>query len=122
MAETGKALRILVLEDEFIIADEIASMLEDAGHEVIGPAGSVSDALARLNGDERPDVAIIDANLRGTSSLPVAEWLRAHGIPFCVCTGYRSDDLHKTFGDIVVLQKPVTPPTLLSALKVLSAG
>jgi CheY-like chemotaxis protein len=120
MTKSPSPLRVLVLEDEFIIADEIASMLEEAGHSVIGPAASIDEAMSRLAGDEMPDVAIIDANLRGVSSLPVAERLRASAIPFCICTGYRSADLQRTFGDTVVLQKPVTPRALLAALQSLA--
>lgn len=116
---TGKSpLNVLVLEDEFIIADEIASTLEEAGHRVVGPVASVADALALLAGSTAPDVAIIDANLRGESSLPVAERLREQRIPFCVCTGYRTDILQTSFGeDVVVLQKPVTPHAVVAALK-----
>lgn len=113
------SLRILVLEDEFIIADEIAMILEDAGHSVVGPVGTVEEALARIASGVVPQAAVIDANLRGVSSLPVAERLRQIGVPFCVCTGYRTDDLRKTFGEVVVLPKPVTPVALLAALRAL---
>jgi DNA-binding response OmpR family regulator len=118
-----KPLTILVLEDEFIIADEIASTIEDAGHAVLGPAASVEEALRLLATETRPDVAIIDANLRGETSLPVAERLREQSVPFCVCTGYRTDVLQKSFGnDVVVLQKPVTPNAVVAALRALVAS
>ena len=66
------SLRVMVVEDEFIIADEIAAILEDFGHEVVGPYGSIEAAAARLSGGETPDCAILDANLRGKSSVSLA--------------------------------------------------
>ncbi|MEQ8696849.1 MAG: response regulator [Bauldia litoralis] len=120
MTETQGKLAIFVLEDEFIIADEIASILEDAGHSVIGPAATVEAALARLQGDAVPDVAIIDANLRGDSSLPVAERLRELKVPFCLCTGYRSNDLTSEFGEVAMVQKPVSPRAILETIRKLA--
>jgi CheY-like chemotaxis protein len=112
---TGTKLRVMIVEDEFIIADEIAMIVEGAGHAVIGPVASVEDATAML-GTDRPDFAIIDANLRGQSSSPLARSLAGMEIPFCVCTGYRLDDLQPTFGDVAVIQKPVRDKALKSVL------
>jgi DNA-binding response OmpR family regulator len=114
--EVAKGLRVLVLEDEFIIADEIATMLDDAGHKVIGPVATVADAMALIADGESIDAAVIDANLRGVSSAPIATELRSRGVPFCVCTGYRLTDLQKTFGEVLILQKPITERGLISAL------
>jgi DNA-binding response OmpR family regulator len=113
----AKQLRIMVVEDEFIIADEIAAIVEESGHEVMGPFGSIEEAAAMLSADDKPDFAILDANLRGRSSVPVADRLKALGVPFCLCTGYRSDDLHSTFGDAPVLQKPVNPRALVTVIE-----
>jgi CheY-like chemotaxis protein len=120
--QATRLMNILVLEDEFIIADEIATMLEDAGHRVVGPAATVDEAMKRIRSGEQIDAAVIDANLRGATSAPVAEELKARGIPFCVCTGYRIADLQKTFGEVVILQKPVTERILVSALSTLLAA
>lgn len=114
-------MQILVVEDEFLIATEIMGILEDAGHQVLGPAGSVN-AAEKLLARERPDVAIIDANLRGETSASLAEQLRELAIPFCVCTGYRSTDLKVNFGEVETLQKPVTPHNLLAVINTLSSG
>ncbi len=116
MDGNGKKLRVMIVEDEFIIADEIAMIIEGAGHDVIGPVASVEDASARL-ATERPDFAIIDANLRGQSSAPLARSLAGMEIPFCVCTGYRLDDLKPTFGDVAVIQKPVRDKALLAVIE-----
>lgn len=121
MEGTGKKLRVMIVEDEFIIADEIAMIVEGAGHSVLGPVASVDEASAMLASD-RPDFAIIDANLRGESSSPLARSLAGMEIPFCVCTGYRLDDLKPTFGDVAVIQKPVRDKALLAALERAIAG
>ena len=115
MTEKTKGLRVLVVEDEFIIADEIAAIVQAAGHSVLGPVASVEDAAA-IVAKERPGFAIIDANLRGKSSSSLARQLVELGIPFCVCTGYRPDDLRSTFGDVVLIQKPVSARSLAAIL------
>ena len=110
--------RIMIVEDEFIIADEIASIVTDAGYSVIGPLGSVDQAESALAQPEnRPDFAVVDANLRGGSSARIAERLRTLGVPFCVCTGYRFNDLKPTFGDVALLQKPVDGRTLVAVIR-----
>ncbi len=107
----------MVVEDEFIIADEIAGIVVDSGHEVLGPFGSIEDAMASLSVGEKPDLAILDANLRGESSSELAQQLRDLGVPLCLCTGYRSSDLRSTFGDVAVLQKPVSARALTSLIE-----
>lgn len=83
----GKALRILVVEDEYLIATDIAFELGRMGHEIAGPVATVDGALA-LIGEESLDGALIDANLGGASSAPVAEELKARSVPYVVVTGY----------------------------------
>jgi DNA-binding response OmpR family regulator len=120
MSESVKSLRVLVVEDEFIIADEIAAIVEAAGHSVLGPVASIDDALAIL-AEERPGFAVIDANLRGQSSASLARRLDEMGVAFCICTGYRADDLRPTFGDVVLIQKPVKAGALVAALRSVAA-
>jgi len=116
-SNTGGKLRVLVVEDEYLVAAEIASILEDAGHSVLGPVGSVNTATALLRDEAKPDIAIIDVNLRGQSAAPIAECMSELGVPFCVCTGYRSSDLRASFGDdVATVQKPVTPAGILHAI------
>jgi DNA-binding response OmpR family regulator len=121
-ASTSDSLKILVVEDEFLIAEEMTAVLEDAGHVVVGPAGSVRGAEDMLAGAAKPDVAVIDANLRGETSAQLAISLRDRGIPFCVCTGYRVDDLKTLFGDIITIQKPIDPARLLKTVTMLARG
>jgi DNA-binding NarL/FixJ family response regulator len=105
-----------VLEDEFFIADEIALVLETAGYAVIGPVATVAEAL-RLLAEAPVDAAVIDANIRGESSAPVAEALRHEQIPFVVCSGYRLDDLQPTFGPVPLLSKPIRFDRLVAILR-----
>ena len=111
-----EGLLVLVVEDEFLIAEEMVAVLEDAGHTVLGPAGSLSAAEAVLSHPPKPDVAVLDANLRGETSAALAATMRTIGVPFCVCTGYRISDLQALFGDVVTLRKPIDPKKLLQTI------
>lgn len=117
-----RSLRVMVVEDEFIIADEIAAILEESGHDVMGPFGSIEQAAAVLDGGEKPDCAVLDANLRGKSSVPLAGKLKNLGVPFCLCTGYRSDDLRATFGEVPILQKPINARALKAVVDEMQGG
>lgn len=90
--DSGTGRRILIVEDEFYIAADLAASLEDMGFRVVGPVPSIPKALA-LIAVERLDGALLDANLNGVSSGPIADALVERGIPFVVVTGYGSGDL-----------------------------
>jgi PAS domain S-box-containing protein len=79
--------RLLVLEDEALIAAQIEDVLSGAGYEVVGPAARVSEAFDRIYSDQ-PDAALLDINVAGERSFPVAELLRSKNVPFALCTGY----------------------------------
>ncbi|WP_066530845.1 response regulator [Erythrobacter sp. CCH5-A1] len=114
--------RILVVEDEYFIAQEIAEALESAGYRVVGPCPKVADALAILAGADPCDAAVLDASLRGASSLPVCEALGERGIPFVVVTGFSPDQLPPPMAAATVLAKPLDPEALASALRAAMAG
>ncbi len=80
-------LRILVVEDEYRVAELISFMLEDFGCVVVGPFADVHSALAAVQ-DNTLDGAVLDANLNGDSSAPVAAALNVQSVPFVVSTGY----------------------------------
>ena len=83
----GRSLRILVVEDEFLVADHLAISLEDLGYEVVGPYPAIDEALLAVR-DETLDGAVLDANLDGIDSGPIAAELAARNVPFIVLTGY----------------------------------
>ena len=85
-------LRLLVVEDEYMIAEHICILLEDLGCDVAGPVGTVEEAIAILK-DGGLDGALLDANLNGESSAPIAAALHNASVPFVVATGYGSREL-----------------------------
>lgn len=93
--------RILVVEDEFLIAAALCDMLEDAAATVVGPATNVREALLLLQ-EEEIEAAILDVNLNGAYSDPIAEELKTRRIPFIFTTGYGTNDLTSQFGARVV--------------------
>ena len=110
--------RILVVEDEFIVAAMVCDILEDAGAEPIGPFGRVSDALQAIS-LQSFDAAVLDWNLHGESSEPVAHALSERGVPFVIATGYGAVD--GTFSARPILGKPYVPQVLLNRIAALLA-
>ena len=107
--------RVLVVEDEALVAMLVEDALLDAGASVIGPAATVAEALALLE-RETPDAAVLDLNLAGETSTPVADALAARGVPFVVATGYGADGLPPGHASVPVLAKPYDPDDLTAAL------
>lgn len=99
------ALRILVVEDEMTIAFMLEDMLLDLGYEVAGVAMRLPDALRAATSLEF-DLAILDVNLDGLKSFPVAEALKTRGIPFAFATGYGAAGIERAYADLPVLKKP----------------
>ena len=115
----GKAPhRILVVEDEAIIAIDVAAALEDSGCEVIGPVGSVFEALQLL--EESPcDGAVVDINLAGETAEPVAEYLVKNGIPFVTVSGRAPDSASSVFNKSPFLSKPLLTQRLVNHMHAL---
>jgi len=114
--------RILIVEDEYFIAQEIAEALESAGLTVLGPCPKIAAALEIVVGDNPCDAAVLDASLRGVSSLPVCEALAARGIPFVVVTGFSRSQLPELMAAAPVLTKPLDPERLVSVLRGVTAA
>lgn len=105
--------RILVVEDEFIVAAMLCDVLEDAGAEPLGPVGRVVDGL-EIIANETIDAAVLDWNLHGESGIPLAEALRARNIPFIIATGYGA--VEEDFANQPILGKPYVAQVLLETL------
>lgn len=102
-----KGLRILVVEDTMLVADAIAELLGMAGVVVVGPVGRIESAMALAQCEEL-DGALLDVNLDGEDSGPIANVLRARGIPFIFLTGYNDPAaLPPQFRNAPRLTKPV---------------
>lgn len=108
--------RVLVVEDEYLLADELTAALEDAGAIVIGPVGDLADATALIQREERIDAAILDVSLGGEMVFPAADLLIERGIPVVLTTGYDKSALPSRFDDVPVCEKPVVRNRLLRAV------
>jgi len=104
-----------VVEDEFLVALHLEDLLTAMGHQVVGPANRIDEALDLAHAGEI-DFAVLDINLAGTRSFPVADILRERGIPFVFATGYGTDGLVDGYGDQPTLQKPYESGDLEQAI------
>jgi CheY-like chemotaxis protein len=104
-SSTVRRLRILVVEDEVVVAIGLEGMLAELGHEVVATAGRLDRALAAARKGDF-DLAILDLNIRGQDTYAVAEVVTGRGIPLIFATGYESTRLRPPYGDGFVLQKP----------------
>ena len=108
--------RVLVVEDELLVAMELDGVLRAQGCTVLGPAATVDRAVA-LIGKRRPEVALLDLNLGGQSTLPVAAALNARGVPFLIVSGYsEAQSRAPELSQAPWLAKPVSQRQLLHAL------
>jgi PAS domain S-box-containing protein len=98
--------RILVIEDEALVAMMIQDLLTECGHSIIGPITRLSEALEAAQGSDY-DAAILDINLDGGMAYPVADILTARGVPFVFVTGYEAETVDERFGGVPVLKKPI---------------
>ncbi|MGY3621041.1 response regulator [Bradyrhizobium sp. USDA 10063] len=99
--------RVLIVEDEYFLADDIARACQALGAEIEGPVGDVEDALAILSGLRTVDGAVLDVNLRNASIFPVARGLQSRGIPFVFTTGYDRTAVDPEFEDVPLWEKPL---------------
>ncbi len=100
-----RGLRVLVVEDTLLVADVITEELRDSGCEVVGPVSRLQAGL-RFARDERLDGALLDVNLAGERSFPIAAVLSERGIPFIFLTGYAEDAILPDFRASPCLMKP----------------
>jgi CheY-like chemotaxis protein len=122
----GEALRgrrVLVIEDEMLVAMEFESLLQRQGCAVVGPASTVDRALALLDHDQ-PDAALLDLNLNGEPASAVAVALRTRGVPFVLVTGYgEAQSSEPELQGAPRVDKPVNHQELVRALaQVMDAG
>jgi CheY-like chemotaxis protein len=109
--------RILIVEDEALVALDLELAFEDEGAEIVGPALTLRDALEVLRGDQTIDGAVLDVDLGGSDVFPVAERLRERGIPFVFHTGHATpESLEALFPGAITCTKPTLPAQLVSAL------
>jgi CheY-like chemotaxis protein len=109
--------RVLIVEDEYIVALSIASEVADRGGVVIGPIGTVDGALEAIKNMD-VDGAILDINLRGRPVFPIADALADRHVPFIFATGYEIDDgLPARHANVRCFEKPTPPAVICCALE-----
>jgi DNA-binding response OmpR family regulator len=109
-------IRVLVVEDEPIIALDIRQQLANAGFEVLGPATSVANALPFIT-EPGCDIAVLNVKLGDETSEPIARKLQASGKPFVVLSGCSTDDLPPSFNGSTFLTKPTPMAELVAAVR-----
>ena len=114
--------RILVVEDEMLVAMSIEDTLIDAGGEVVGPAPTVGRALGLLQDEAKIDAVVLDMNLQGQSGLPVADACDERSIPFLILSGYGDTALSGTRHAAPIISKPFASAVLVKALTTLFEG
>jgi CheY-like chemotaxis protein len=113
--------RILIVEDETLIALEVQAMLEQQGANAVGPAGSPQAALKLIEA-EKLDAALVDANLQGKPADEIAAALTRANIPFAFMSGYGRASLPQAFAKAALLAKPFAPEELISVVSNLVAS
>lgn len=108
--------RILVVEDDYFIANAMARSLEARGATIIGPAPSIEQALALIAETDVITAAVLDIDLRGEMAYPVAEELRAREVPFIFTTGYDRLAVDPRFADVPRYEKPLDFDRVAQAL------
>ncbi|HEX4080500.1 MAG TPA: response regulator [Rhizomicrobium sp.] len=108
--------KILIVEDEWLIAQFLEEVLEGLGYHVLGPVPSVREALTIVV-SEMPDAAILDISLGQENSLAVADELMRKKIPFVFSSGYMRVDLPEPYSDCAILSKPISESELGKSLR-----
>lgn len=114
-------LRVLVVEDEFLVAMDLEASLRALGCEVLGPHGDLNAALGAAR-DAALDAALLDVNIGGTPVTPVADALARRDVPFVFCTGYEADSLPERYAGTLRLMKPFQSADVRSVLQRCLAG
>lgn len=108
--------KVLLVEDEYFIVREMIRALELSGAEVVGPVSNVEDALDLFRDTESLDGAVLDINLQGEMVYPVADALKARGVPFVFATGYDATHTPPAHRDVPHHEKPVDAVQIAKAL------
>ncbi|MBO9518130.1 MAG: response regulator [Porphyrobacter sp.] len=117
MADRLSGKRILVIEDEHFIAADLQQVLEDEGAEVIGPTGNVTHGLDLAT--RAIDAALLDVNLEGVNSFPIADLLTERAVPYVFLTGYDGRSLPEGYQAVPHLAKPFRMDAVVLALGLL---
>jgi two-component sensor histidine kinase/DNA-binding response OmpR family regulator len=113
LVEPLKGKRLLLVEDEALVAMMIEDLLGDLGFEVVGPFGNIAEAESEARAGAI-DAAVLDVNVGGQLAYPLADLLIARGVPIAFVTGYGRESVDSRFSDVPILQKPIEQDLLRS--------
>lgn len=116
MSQAFAGRRVLVVEDESLVAMLLETILEDMGCVPVGPASTVDEGLQMATDGAHIDAALLDVNVAGRQVFPIAEALKARGVPFIFSTGYGEGGLPDEWRGLPTLQKPFTEAAVRDAL------
>jgi CheY-like chemotaxis protein len=108
--------RILVVEDEYFLADDIGQAFRSLGAEVAGPVGHIDEALNVLKDGRVLDGAVLDVNIRSEMIFPIARELKARHVPILFTTGYDKATVGSEFQDVPLWEKPIDIPAMARGL------
>jgi len=108
-------LRVLIVEDWFLVAEEVERMVHRLGHEVVARAPDLESAV-RLAREETLDAAVLDVNLEGRLVFPAADLLAERGVPFVFASGYDASVVPERYRHVPRVSKPFTVEQLAAAL------
>lgn len=111
------ARRILIVEDEYLLANDLEMELLEAGAIVLGPFGTLETAIEFVRTQPQIDGAILDVNLRGEMIFPVADLLNERGVPFVLTTGYDASVIPPRFEHSVRCEKPISMTRIVQAVE-----
>jgi DNA-binding response OmpR family regulator len=118
---SDRPVRVLLVEDEMLVAFLIEGYLREFGCEIVGPVSRVAKAL-RMVEAETFDLALLDINLAGEEVYPVASQLKARGVPFVLLSGYGPDRLRDEWIGSPILSKPIQSEALKASIETLMQG
>ena len=116
MTNALQGRRVLVIEDESLVAMLLETILDDMGCAVVGPESNIDDGLRAATTEGGLDAALLDVNVAGREVFPVAEALKARGVPFVFSTGYGEAGLPEHWRGHPTIQKPFTEGAIRDAL------
>jgi len=108
--------KVLIIEDNYVVAAHLAAALEDDGFTVMGPVDTAKRAVCRID-DEALDGALLDVRLREGNAVDVASALRAHRVPFVIVSGYSRDMLPTELKDAPYVGKPMGESELIQTVR-----
>ena len=116
MSQPLSARRVLLVEDEALVAMLLETILEDMGCIPVGPAATVEEGLVMAADPAPLDAALLDVNIAGREVFPIAEALKARGVPFVFSTGYGESGLPDAWRGHPTVQKPFAESAIREAL------